>query len=166
MSSEDTLISMLIEETCTESIEKDLPNTVVDLRKYFERRLNEVDYNSIMDYLEQHQLSHRPLNFEVSSKCYRLDFKQSILDFPSNWSIFEEISNSDFIYVDQSVDHDFLLDIFSEICGSFQNIALIRADQKIQLVFLSEENSIEHIKWMKSYFDKKNLENKSEKNAA
>lgn len=156
MSNEDTLISKLIEETYSEPAEKEQVESFVDLRKYFEKRLNEVDFNSISDYLNQHHLSHQPLTFVMRSGCYRLIFKQSVLDFPSNWSIFKEIASTDLVYLDQSHDQDFLLDVFSEICGSFQNIALVRESQDIQLVFLPDEDSHNHIEWMKCYFEKKN----------
>ena len=166
MSNEDTLISKLIEETYTESVEKDQPNTCVDLRKYFEKRLNQIDFISIHDYLDQHHLSHQVLSFETLSKCYRLSFKQSVLDFPSNWSVFKDINTSDLIYVDQSLDQDFLLDIFSELCGSFQNIVLVRENQDIQLVFLPEEESRDHIRWMRDYFEKKNASSSGEEKVA
>lgn len=155
---DDILISKLIEETCTETIEKDQPNSFIDLRKYFEKRLNEVDFLSIADYLDQHHLAHQSVNYQERSKCYRLVFKQTILDFPSNWSIFKEIAKTDLVYVDQSLDQDYLLDIFSELCGSHQNIVLVRENQDVQLVFLPEENSKDHVTWMRNYFDKKNSE--------
>jgi hypothetical protein len=166
MSNEDTLISKLIEETYTESVEKDHPNTSVDLRKYFEKRLNQVDFNSIGDYLDQHHLSHQSLIFENRSGCYRLNFKQSTLDFPSNWSVFKQIGASDLIFVDQSVDHDYLLDIFSELCGSFQNIVLVKENEEIQLVFLPDEESLDHVKWMREYFEKKNMNSSVEEKIA
>ena len=164
MSIEDFLITKLIEETCVESVEKNESVTILDLRKYFEIRLNEVDFNSISDYLDQHHLSHQPLLFETKTGCYRLNFKQSVLDIPSNWSIFKDISSSDYIYIDQANDHDFLLDIFSEICGSTQNIAVVCANQKILLIFLPEENSVEHICWIKNYFDKNKITNSTANN--
>jgi hypothetical protein len=167
MNNEDALISQLIEETYVEPVEKDQPETFVDLRKYFEKRLNQVDYISIIEYLNQHQLSHNELILEDTG-CYRLNFKQTVIDFPSNWSIFNEIKNTEFVYVDQSLDQDYLLDIFSEICGSFQNIALIKENQEIQLVFIPDENPSEHIKWIQGYFDKRkniNVESSPEKAA-
>lgn len=166
MSNEDTLISKLIEETCVEPLEKDRPDTCIDLRKYFEKRLNQVDFISIGDYLDQNHLSHQALILENNSGCYRLSFKQSILDFPSNWSIFKDIKSSDLLYVDQSVDQDFLLDIFAELCGSFQNIVLVKEEQEVQLVFLPEEESLDHVKWMRDYFVKKNSNNGKENIAA
>lgn len=161
---EDALISKLIEETCSETVEKDQNTNFTDLRKYFEKRLNEVEFVSITDYLDQHYLSHQILAYQSQSSCYRLSFKQSILDFPSNWSIFENIKNKDLIYVDQSQDDEYLLDIFSELCGSFQNIVLIRNDQEVRLVFLPEENALNHVKWIMGYFNKR--ENKNFDNLA
>ncbi len=160
---EDTLISKLIEETCTESGERDQDTSFVDLRKYFEKRLNEVDFVSISDYMDQHHLSHQVLSYQRNSSCYRLLFKQSVLDFPSNWSVFGHIQNEDLIYIDPTSDDDFLLDIFSELCGSFQNIVLVRDNKEVQLVFLPEESAVTHVKWMKGYFNKKMT---SEKQAA
>lgn len=153
---DDKLISRLIEETCTETVEKDQPNSFIDLRKYFEKRSNEVGYISIVDYLDQQQLVHQIASFQSSSGCYRLNLNQAVLDFPSNWSIFKEIKSTCLVYVDQSLDQDFLLDVFSELRGCFQNIALIKENQDVHLVFLSEENALDHVKWMRGYFEKKN----------
>ncbi|MGZ3789266.1 MAG: hypothetical protein ACXVLQ_12130 [Bacteriovorax sp.] len=156
MSNEDTLLSKLIEETCSKSDEKDQPNSFVDLRDYFEKRLNEVDFLSITDYLIQHHLEHQSLLFMSKSGCYRVTIKDSILDFPSNWSVFKDIKTTDLLFVDQALDHDFLLDIFSELYGEFYNIVLFKEDQKVQLVFLPEEKARDHVKWMRDFFEKKN----------
>ncbi len=166
MGNDDTLISQLIEETYTESIEEDQDDKTIDLSKYFEKRLNQVDYISIRDYLVQHHLSHQFLTYQKSSGCYRLLFKDSTLDFPSNWSIFGEIKTQDFVFLNQSQDEDFLLDIFSEMCGSLQNIILVKESKEVQLVFVSDEEANEHVGWIKNYFEKKNQESMVEKTAA
>ncbi len=166
MSTEDTLISKLIEETYTESVEKDQPNTHVDLRMYFEKRLNEVDFGSISDYIDQNFLSHFQLVFINNIGCYRLTLKESVLDFPSNWSIFKDVSSSDLVYVDQSLDQDFLLDVMSELYGNIQSFILVRESDKVEMVLLSDEKSHEHIKWMRNYFEKKNNAVESGKVAA
>lgn len=159
MSNEDTLISQLISETYTDGAEADQPNNCIDLRNYFEKRLNQVDYISIWDYLDQHDLSHESMVFHARSGCYRLNLKQSVLDFPLNWSIFKEINSSDLIYLDQSLDQDFLLDIFSEINGCIKNIALVKDNNEIQIIFLTDEESHSHLKWIRNYFEKKNARN-------
>ena len=164
MSNEDTLISMLIDETCNEKTEKDQPENVLDLQKYFEKRLNQVDYISIDDYFTQNELNYQPLKYEGKNGCYRLIYNQTILDFPSNWSVFNEIKNKNLIYLNTEADEDFLLDVFTELSGVSQNIALVKEKNEVKLVFLSNEESMEHIKWMSEYFNKKY--NNSEKIAA
>ena len=156
MNNEDLLISMLIEETCNEPVEASQQEAPLDLRGYFEKRLNEIEFNSISDYLIKNNLKNYLLRLDLDSQCYRLSMNQKILDFPSNWSIFNEITNSQIVYLDRSRNNDFLLDIFEEICGTFQNIALVKDNNEIQFVFLPEEFSRGHLSWMHNYYDKKN----------
>ena len=155
MSNEDTLISKLIEETCNDHADKDQLEAVVDLRNYFEKRLNQVDYLSLVDYLNQQQLPFESLSYIQDTCCYQLICKDIVLDFPSNWSVFQNIETNKLIFIDREVDHDFLLDIFTEVTGNFRNIAIINEDQKINLVFLDEHNSSDHTRWMEEYFLKK-----------
>lgn len=158
MSNDDTLISKLISETYNEAVEKDQPNAVFDLRNYFEKKLNEVDFLSINDYLSQHNLSMSNVVFQTQTQCYRLVLNESVMDFPSNWSIFKEIKSEDVVYVDQSLDQDFLLDIFSELNGTFFNLALVKDNTDVKLVYLPEEASKDHIQWFRGFFEKKNQE--------
>lgn len=159
MNDDDKLISKLLTETCVETPGKDQPNAVVDLRNYFERKLNEVDFLSMSDYLIQHNLGMSKLIYQKKSQCYRLVFSGSVLDFPSNWSIFKDIKTDDMVYVDQSLDQDFLLDIFSELTGTYTNIALVKQDNgEVALIYLPEEASKDHIQWFRGYFEKKNAE--------
>ena len=74
------LISKLIEETYSDSGNTEKPSAVTDLQKYFDKRRNQVDYISITGYLEQNHLSHQALCYKKNSKCYRLSFKQSVID--------------------------------------------------------------------------------------
>lgn len=158
MNEDDTLLSKLIAETYTDSVDKDQPNSFVDLRNYFEKRLNEVDYKSLSDYLGQNSIDWVLMEYRLESKCYRLIMKGSLIDFPSNWSVFKEIKSQDIIYVDQSLDQDFLLDVFAELNGKHGNIALVKDEQVVKMVFLPEEVSKEHVQWMRNYFEKKNQE--------
>ncbi|MBC7427531.1 MAG: hypothetical protein H7336_02895 [Bacteriovorax sp.] len=156
MSNDDTLISKLISETYTDNADKESPSAVSDLRNYFEKKLNEVDFLSINDYLVQHDLSMSNLVFQTATECYRLVVNEATLDFPSNWSIFREIKSEDLVYVDQSLDQDFLLDIFSELNGSFFNLALVKDNTDVKLIYLPEEASKDHIQWLRGFFEKKN----------
>jgi hypothetical protein len=166
MDNDDTLISKLISETYIEAPDKDQPNAVSDLRNYFEKKLNEVEFISMDDYLAQHCLKMSKLKLQAQTQCYRLIYKKSVLDFPSNWSIFKEIKNEDVVYVDQSLDQDFLLDIFSELTGNFSNIALIKEENVLKLIYLPEESSKEHVKWFRGFFEKKNQDGSEAKEAA
>lgn len=166
MGDDDTLISKLISETYTESDDKDQPNNCVDLRNYYEKRLNEVDHISIAEYIKQHNLTVSPLSLQEKSQCYRLVWNKNVVDFPSNWSIFKEIKSQDLIYLDQSLDQDFLLDIFSELTKGFHNIALVKDAGEVQLMLLSEENSRDHIKWLRAFFEKRNQDNADGSKAA
>ena len=158
MSNDDTLISKLLVETYEETSDKDQPNAVVDLRHYFERKLNEVEFLSLEDYLAQNGLAMSSLKLVKKSQCYRLNHNDSVIDFPSNWSIFKEIKNEDIVFVDQSLDQDFLLDIFSELNGDFYNLALVKDNQVVMMIYLPEESSKEHVQWFRGYFEKKKSE--------
>lgn len=158
MSNDDTLISKLLVETYQETADKDQPNAVVDLRHYFERKLNEVEFLSLEDYLSQNGLMMSNLKLVKKSQCYRLKHNDSVIDFPSNWSIFKEINNEDMVFVDQSLDQDFLLDIFSELNGDFYNLALVKDNKILMMIYLPEESSKEHVQWFRGYFEKKNQE--------
>lgn len=165
MNNEDTLMSKLLAETYEESDTASSDN-VIDLNRYFEKRLNEVDFISIDDYFRQQQINPFHLSFNPSSGCYRLHFENSILDFPSNWSIFKAISEKDVVSIDADNDEDFLLDIFAELSGHTQNLVLVREENIVQLVLLPIENSFDHIMWMQNYFAKKTIEQSPKKEAA
>jgi hypothetical protein len=156
MNNDDTLISKLISETYLEGSEKESPSATGDLRNYFERKLNEVDFISISDYLSQHNLSVSNLIFQSATQCYRLVLNESTIDFPSNWSIFNEIKTENLVYLDQSLDQDFLLDIFSELNGDFYNLALVKDEIDVKLIYLPEIASREHLQWFRGFFEKKN----------
>jgi hypothetical protein len=166
MSNDDTLISQLISETYTETSDKEQPSPVIDLRNYFERKLNEVEFLSIDDYLTQNSLNMSDLMLQEQTQCYRLTYNEAVLDFPVNWSIFKEIGTEDMVFVDQSLDQDFLLDIFSEITGGYTNLALVKENGQVKMVYLPEEASKEHIQWFRGFFEKKNTVGVVEKDAA
>ena len=162
MNNDDTLISKLITETYDDGPEKEQPSGVLDLRNYFERKLNEIEFISIDDYLAQNNLEMSELMLQDQTQCYRLVYNESILDFPTNWSIFKEIGFEDLVYVDQSLDQDMLLDIFLEITGDYKNLALVKDNGQVKIVYLPEEASKEHIKWFRGFFEKKNQDAKEE----
>jgi hypothetical protein len=162
MSNNDAiLISQLISETYLNGDSKDQPNDCLDLRNYFEKRLNQVDYLSINDYISQHNLVANDLILQEITKCYRLVINGSVLDFPSNWSVFKDLRNKELVFLDQSLDQDFLLDIFSEITGSNSNLVMVNEEKNVKVIFLPEDVSKDHVQWIRGYLEKKGLsENK------
>lgn len=152
---DDILISQLISETYIDGDSKDQPNDCIDLRNYFEKRLNQVDYLSIDNYIAQHNLVANDLELLERTKCYRLVINGSVLDFPSNWSVFKDLKNKELVFVDQSLDQDFLLDIFSEITGSYFNLAMVNDEKNVRVIFLPEDASKDHVQWIRGYLEKK-----------
>lgn len=165
MNNEDTLMSKLLAETYNES-EKESSDNVVDLNRYFEKRLNEVDYISIDDYFRQQQINHCLLSFNKATGCYRLCFEKSVLDFPSNWSIFNALADKDLVFLNEDNDQDFLLDIFAELSGKMQNLVLVKDESKVQVAFLPGEETSDHLGWMHNYFAKKSSDQNFKKEAA
>ena len=158
MSNDDTLISKLISETYLEASDDDQPDALADLRDYYERKINEVEFFSMSEYLSQNNLTMSNLKLIKRTQCYRLIHDESVIDFPSNWSIFKNIKNNDIVYLDQSLDQDYLLDIFSEITGQCFNLALVQDDKTVMMIYLPEVSSKEHVQWLRCYFEKKNQE--------
>jgi hypothetical protein len=156
MNNDDYLISKLISETYDESTEKEQPHPVVDLRSYFEKKLNEVEFLSVKDYVFQNNLKIESVIYNENNKCFRLSLMGTVLDFPSNWSIFKNLNSENLVYLDSELDNDFLRDIFSEVTGESVNLAFYRIKNEFKLILLPEENSNEHVKWFRGYFEKNN----------
>ncbi len=167
MNNDDLLMSKLIAETYTESSDKDQPNAVGELRSYFEKKLNEVEFISLKDYVQQNNLRINDVHFQAKTKCFRIKLDQTILDFPSNWSIFKQISSEDIVYVDSTLDQDFLLDIFAEINNEHFNLLFVKEIEKIKIVYLPEHTSKDHLQWFRGFVEKKNqMTSSSSKEAA
>jgi hypothetical protein len=166
MVDKDLFMSQITEETCAEPGENSSSGKCTDFQQYFEKRLNQVEFNSLSDYLIQQSLNHHLLVFQAETGCYRLSIEDTILDFPSNWSIFEGIKAKEIIQVDYSMDNDFFMDIFSELFGGIQSIVLLKESQKVVMVFLENENFQDHLKWMLGYFEKRNDRNREKDYAA
>jgi hypothetical protein len=69
--------------------------------------------------------------------------------------VFKDLRNKELVFIDQSLDQDFLLDIFSEITGSFSNLAMVNESENVRVIFLPEEASKDHVQWIRGYLEKK-----------
>lgn len=165
MNDDDKLISKLISETYDEDLEKDPSSVVVNLRNYFEKKLNEVEFFSLNDYFLQNTIDTNPLLFVKEIFCYRLARGDLILDFPINWSVFKNIEEEKIVYIDESLDEDFLLDIFYEITGNFSNLLLLKNEESLWLIYLPKDSSKKHLEWFKNYLEKKSTEIQEKKAA-
>jgi hypothetical protein len=160
MNNDDFLISQLISETYDEAPQKEQPNDVCDLRNYFEKKLNEVEFISVKQYLSQNSLRAQSVKYIENIKCFRVVLNNHVLDFPSNWSIFNDLSKENLIYLESKNDQDFLIDIFSELTGEQTNLAMIKHDSQISMVFVPEDLAKEHLKWFRGFFEKQNQNQK------
>jgi len=159
MNNDDLLMSKLIAETYTESSDKDQPNAVGELRSYFEKKRNEVEFISLKDYVVQNNLKMNDVKFQSQTKCFRIIQKKTVLDFPSNWSVFKQILTEEIVYLDSSLDQDFLLDIFAEVNNESLNLLFLREADKVKIIYLPEETSRDHLQWFRGFIEKKNLLN-------
>lgn len=158
--SDDALINQLINDTYEDVSELEMPAKIEDLRFYFEKKLNEVDYNSIINYIEQNSLKMHGLAYVEETKCFQISSEQMVIDFPSNWSIFKDFASEDLVYLDEGLDQDMLLDIFNEIIGEHLNLALVRDEDRCMVIYLSKEESKEHVRWFRNYLEKQKIQNK------
>lgn len=158
---DDGLLSELAKETC-EGFQDEIESNSdfdksEDLRDYFEKRLNEVDYNSVVDYLVQQKIESDLLHFQDETKCYRMMLGDNVLDFPSNWSVFELISSKEIILLDNENDNDFLIDVFSELKGNVKQLLVVTDHRnKIRVVYIKDDEIAKHLKWFEGYFQKHN----------
>lgn len=162
MKNEDLLLSKLLEETCLESSR---PNSMTDandgeLVKYFEKRLNQVEYLSLEMYIKEESLNSFSLVYNINTKCFRLICGNHKIDFPSNWSIFNKIQNESFVYVTSSNDEDFLCEIFSEINKNCESFVIVNESGRSNLILFDNFKGKEHVDWMREYFDKKLIHDK------
>jgi hypothetical protein len=162
MKNDEILISKLIEETCTDENSENLnsgPTTKPseDLSSYFERRVNQVEYLSLAKYIFDQSLNAIELKFNNPTKCFKMKIGNIELDFPSNWSVFSNISTTEVIYVNRENDTEFLCDILTEISDHCESFMLVNDKNEVNLITFNDYSGQLHFEWMKAYFEKRNL---------
>lgn len=157
---DDLFLNALLDETYNESSSPDSLCDVHDLRFYFEKKLNEVDHLSLKDYLDQNKLKSSTLSLNLNTRCYRMKFDEHILDFPSNWSFFSEVAENEFIYIDEEVDQDMLLDIFAEMLKEEVNVLVLKDNDESVMIYLDRFDNKAHLEWARSYLEKQKNEQK------
>lgn len=159
MKNEDLLMSQLLEETCKDSEKANelTESNGGDLVKYFEKRLNQVDFLSLDVYIKEEGLKSFSLNYIEKSKCFRLVCGMYELDFPSNWSVFKSLHTSNLNFVTQANDQDFLCEIFSEINSNCESFIVLNENGKCCLLMFSDYSGKLHFEWMKEYFESRGI---------
>lgn len=155
---EEDFISRLIEETCKDEKEEELPAKVSELSDYFEKKVNQVEFLSLEKYLAQQDLQDFLLSFNDQNSCYRLTDGGTILDFPSNWSVFENVKLKTVQLISTESDSDYLCDIFNEIFNGCEGFVLLNESGKCRIVLFKDNKFLEHYEWLLNYFSKKELE--------
>ncbi|MBT3584966.1 MAG: hypothetical protein HN509_08670 [Halobacteriovoraceae bacterium] len=117
---EDLFINKLLEETYSFMPENDACKDSKDLLLYFNNKANNsVGEETVTDDLQM--ATEVNLEFIPDLFCFRLSHQSKDIDFPSNWSLFEELRNSlesgkrFFCRVDRDDNRDQLHDILSEV---------------------------------------------------
>jgi hypothetical protein len=160
MNDQETLMKLITEET----YQDDAPHsTQGNLVSYFEKRLNEVDYHSLKNYLVDENILTFPLSYNSATGCYRLKIEQNEIDFPSNWSIFSKFSNEHLASIKAIDDEDFLCEIFLSIVGEVKVIVLACEEEESNVIFLNSDVSEKQLDWIENYFRKQSERNEEEK---
>jgi hypothetical protein len=155
---EEDFITKLIEETCKDEKEDEAPAKVSELSDYFEKRVNQVEFLSLEKYLAQQDLQDFSLAFISNTKCFRLQDGKTTLDFPSNWSVFENVNVKAVQLIASESDTDFLCDIFNEAFDGCESFVLLNESGKCRVVLFKDHKYLEHYEWMLNYFSKKELD--------
>jgi hypothetical protein len=161
MNSDDYLISKLIEETCKEDkevLDESDSSKITELQSYFEKRVNQVEYISIDKYMIQQNLVVFKLKFLDTNKCFRLSAEKIILDFPSNWSVFQGFEFQKIQLIDYQNDKDLLCEVLSEVLGHCESIALVNDSGNYNMIVFKDISGKDHYEWFLNYFSKKEID--------
>lgn len=154
---EDKFLGRLLNETYQNTKSEEFPAPSEELRIYFEKKLNEVDHTSLVDYLEGKNLTVSKLDYIDHLKCYRMYFQNQILDFPENWSFFKSLAPLDCVLIDKDFNSDMILDLFSELLEREIELLVIKDKEHAWFVYLNEDQSKDHLDWIRTYIEKSKI---------
>jgi hypothetical protein len=152
MNDQELMMKQLIEETYQEDVG---PTSPVSLVNYFERRLNEVEYTSLKNYLKNEEVLFLPMTFNAANGCYRVALANTEIDFPSNWSIFSKFHTEHIVHVKANQDEDFLCEVFLSHVGEVKILVLASDNGMSRLIFLNSDKAEKQLEWIENYFKNK-----------
>lgn len=149
---EDSLISLLLEETY-QSLPRDISTSVAsDLGHHFDQ-LQELQSSFIDPTLENFIVRQSKLAINLTylaqTGCYRLSGHGNEIDFPGNWGPFATMARDISFY---NLDQDeSLQSILGEVLGPDKKYVLIGqfADVKLVCFDVTDEYSV---RWLEKYF--------------
>jgi hypothetical protein len=156
--SDDWFIGKLLEETyqCVPSDE--LSKSPGDLLDYFTNHKSQPKNSSrdlvLRNYFQNHGLVIAPLEYRIKSKCYRMTINNLVLDFPSNWGLFESLeslSATDYFMISKKEDKTSLAIILSQVV-SYPADIVVMTDAGEKFLALIRESSEEDKDWLTSFF--------------
>jgi hypothetical protein len=156
MNDQELLMKQITEETYQDDDTSASPP--INLVNYFEKKLNEVDFISLKNYLAHEEILYCPLTFNHLTRCYRIVLGNTEIDFPSNWSIFNKFQTESLVHVKATDDEDFLCEVFLSQTGEVNILVLANDNEESRLIFLSSIKSEQQLNWIESYFAKKEEE--------
>jgi len=161
----DHFISKLVDETL-EGIDPESPEIhQTELENYFENKLSNPNLDNPMDNFYrlagENSLFYYLGYFENSNSCFRFSIGKSILDFPSNWSVFEmirskvrEAQGEIFgVEINKFLDHDKLIEVFQNFNQKCSRIFFICYNKNITIFTFNEDQDHVVEKFLKVLHD-------------
>lgn len=144
--SEKRFFTKLLDETF-KGVEDGLKESKAIIKSPLNRVLREKkSIEKIYKILEKEDVRCLRLRLIEKLSCFRLSIDDKILDFPHNWSLFEELfksikSNEDFCYwIDKREDDDLILKVLGHWIGEDLDAVLILSNPNPFLAFVSNAN--------------------------
>ncbi|MCO4794665.1 MAG: hypothetical protein KC493_13185 [Bacteriovoracaceae bacterium] len=154
---EDQLINLLMEETFSDSESKETSNESGDLLSYFntenfKSKLNAT--NEIEDLFKRRQVTFAKANLNSNKKVIRFGLNSENLDVPTNWSIFQKLSENEGNYLYRSGvgldDKDYLFEVLTTFLGGPREIGFIKFDGIVYLVH-TKVGTEETLEWIENF---------------
>jgi len=151
--SDDSLISMLLEETYRTLSEKSGEFDFHQLDQHFDKQSVSKGVElepTLENFLARQTLSKQHLVYMPQIGCYRLAIAQTFIDFPGNWGVFNSfVKELSFA----TLEEEELIKILSPYFSNSNNFALIGNFAELTLYAFNRDDEVA-IQWLKKYFSK------------
>lgn len=150
--SDDFLITQLLEETYQTLPARDDLSHSPDLSSHFDKHAASSDENAIdptlENFLSRQAKSVIRLKYCPTTGCYRFSYQNQEIDLPGNWGPFEGLGR-ELVYLNLC-DCE-LGEILCSLCGEKQKIALVGKFAQVDLAFFAQDDEFS-LRWLEKYF--------------